>query len=233
MNSHNTMVALDNFTTKEDCLTFLKNLPEGLPIVKIGLEMFYRFGRDFVIEVNQDFGKKIFLDLKLHDIPNTAAKSMKALSDLPIDFLTVHLSGGEEMLKACQQVRSDYMDSVSVLGVSYLTSLDHNDFKSLYGITSEHIPSYFTNLFQLALKTKTQGVVCSAAELNLLKDYKQLIKVCPGIRFQDEIDSGKVGDQKRVLTPKQAFNNGANYLVMGRSLTTSQSLQSRIRELNS
>jgi orotidine-5'-phosphate decarboxylase len=227
------MVALDNFSSKEDCLTFLKQLPSELPIVKIGLEMFYRFGRDFVTQVHQDFGKKIFLDLKLHDIPNTASKSMKALENLPIEFLTVHLSGGEEMLKACQKVRNDYMESVNILGVSYLTSLDQSDFKALYGITSAQIPNYFTNLFQLASQTKTQGIVCSAAELDLLKDFPELLKVCPGIRFQDEIESGKIGDQKRVLSPSQAFANGASYLVMGRSLTTSHDLQARVSELNS
>lgn len=233
MNSQSTMVAIDNFKTIDDCNKFLSSLPNELPIVKIGLEMFYRFGPDFVQRVHKDFGKSIFLDLKLHDIPNTVAKSMSALKDLPIDFLTVHLSGGEEMLKACQQVRSDYMENVKILGVSYLTSLDSSDFKTLYGITEDQIPNYFKNLFNLASKTKTQGVVCSAAELDLLSQYPELIKVCPGIRFKDEIEHGLIGDQKRVLTPKEAFANGASYLVMGRSLTTSNDLNQRIKELNS
>lgn len=232
MNSHKVMVALDNFKDKASLDSFLENLPQDLPIVKIGLEMFYRYGPDFVFQVKEKYNKEIFLDLKLHDIPNTVAKSMEALMDLPISFLTVHLSGGKEMLEACQTVRERHNSNINVLGVSYLTSLDKTNFNDLYGIEEEQIPTYFHRLFSLAAQTGTQGIVCSANELPLLNDYPKLLKVCPGIRFSDEVSKGLVGDQKRVLTPSEALNNGANYIVMGRSLTQASDLSQRVKELN-
>lgn len=231
MNSHRVMVALDNMN-KEQCFTFLQQLPAELPIVKIGLELFNRYGVDFVREVHEKYQKDIFLDLKLHDIPNTVAKAMRSLEGLPIKFLTVHLTGGRAMLEACQQVRQEVMPQVNILGVSYLTSLGANDFHEIYGLNEQDIQQRFQALFHLAQDTGTQGVVCSASELELFASDSHLIKVCPGIRFEDEIQSGATDDQKRVLSPQKAFTAGASYLVMGRSLTQAKDLSARIGELN-
>ncbi len=228
-----TMVALDNMNQTQT-YEFLESLPADLPWIKIGLEQYLAHGKPLIRDIYEKFGKRIFLDLKLHDIPNTVAKALSSLSSLPVEFITVHLSGGEQMLKAAQAVRNEKMDHVNILGVSYLTSLDETDMASMWGIREP--AQAFSNLFNLALKTGTQGIVCSAHELNIVKECewnagRTLVKVCPGIRFQDEIESGEKTDQKRVLDPAAAFEAGANYLVMGRSLTQAQDLQERVEQL--
>lgn len=230
MKSYRVIVALDNMD-KQQCFTFLSSMSDDLKVVKIGLEMFNRYGPDFVQEVFQTYNKRIFLDLKLHDIPNTVAKSLYALKDLPIDFLTVHLTGGRAMLEKCQEVRNEVMPNLTILGVSYLTSLGKEDFAEIYNVRENQIVDQFHALFTLAQETKTQGVVCSAHELEIVKNY-DLLTVCPGIRFSDEIHGGQSNDQKRVLPPELAFQAGADYLVMGRSLTQAQSLDARVKQLN-
>ncbi len=234
--SSRTMVALDNMT-REQALVFLTEMPSELDLVKIGLELYCSYGAAFVREVHEKFNKRIFLDLKLHDIPNTVAKTLASLSNLPIEFITVHLSGGRQMLEACQSIRNEKMTHTNILGVSYLTSLDHTNFRETWGIEETTIPAAFMRLFSLASETKTQGIVCSAQELKLLSKQQEsannkLMSVCPGIRFQDEIDNGSIGDQRRVLTPSQAFDRGADYIVMGRSLTQAEDLKSRVAQLN-
>lgn len=234
--SQRTMVALDNMT-KEQAFSFLEGMPNNLEMVKIGLELYCSLGQDFVKEVHERFEKRIFLDLKLHDIPNTVAKTLGSLSNLPVEFITVHLGGGRQMLEACQKIRNEKMPQVNILGVSYLTSLDHINFKETWNVDQEEIPNAFKRLFTLAIETNTQGIVCSPQELPLLSEVTEstghsIKSVCPGIRFQDEISQGAIGDQKRVLTPKQAFENGADYIVMGRSLTQTKDLTKRVAELN-
>ena len=231
-----TMVALDNMTN-DQAFELLESMPRELEIVKIGMELFYQYGPDFVKKVHEDYGKRIFLDLKLHDIPNTVAKALGYLSQLPVEFITVHLSGGRQMLEACQQVRSQKMTHVNILGVSYLTSLDQANFKETWSMTEKDVPEAFERLFLLARTTNTQGVVCSPQELRLLKKTqesheKKLLSVCPGIRFQDEIDSGSLGDQKRVLSPEEAFKEGADYLVIGRSLTQAKNIMERVKQIS-
>ena len=228
------MVALDNMT-KTQTYEFLEGLPKELPWIKIGLEQYLAHGKTLIRDIYDKYDKRIFLDLKLHDIPNTVAKALGSLSNLPIEFITLHLSGGEQMLKAAQVIRNEKMDHVNLLGVSYLTSLDENDMAAMWGITNTK--QAFSNLFNLALKTGTQGIVCSAHELDIVKECEwksgdSLIKACPGIRFKDEIASGETSDQKRVLDPEMAFKQGANYLVMGRSLTQAKDINSRVEELS-
>ena len=234
--SSRVMVALDNMP-KDKVFDFLEGMPRELEYVKIGLELFLSHGHSLVTEIHQKYEKKIFLDLKLHDIPNTVSKALNGISHLPVDFVTVHLSGGRQMLEACQEVRNTKMSHTNILGVSYLTSLGDMNFKETFDLAPPAIPDAFERLFSLAAQTNTQGVVCSPKELSLVaktkKAYgKDLMSVCPGIRFQDEIDSGNTGDQKRVLSPKKAFSLGANYLVMGRSLTQAGNLAKRVDELN-
>ena len=228
--SHKTMVALDNMT-REQTLAFVTSLPTELPLVKIGLEQFLSHGQDFVKTIGLEYNKEVFLDLKLHDIPNTVAKAMKGLKGLPLRFLTVHLSGGRAMLEAVQEVRDQYFPELTILGVSYLTSLDQKDLKELFNYEKGAISTAFERFFTLAEDTQTQGIVCSAHEAQLAAG-KNLIKVCPGIRFADEIQTGNIGDQKRVMTPQEAFTKGTDYLVMGRSLTQATNLNERILELN-
>lgn len=237
LNSQKVMVALDNMDRPTmEC--FLGTLPDECPWVKVGLEQYLSHGKDLINFIHERYKKEIFLDLKLHDIPNTVAKALKGLRDLPVSFITVHLSGGKAMLEAAQEVRNEYLPKTNILGVSFLTSLDQADLNQLFGIEEEAVNNSFKRLFNLALETGTQGIVCSPFEIKTVQECekshgKELIKVTPGIRFKDEIEGGNVGDQKRVLNPHEAFKKGSDYLVMGRSLTQAKDLPARIAELNS
>lgn len=230
------ILAVDNMTHTE-VKALLKSWPsQKMPIIKIGLELFLKYGQPFVLDLFKEFGVKIFLDLKLHDIPNTVAKSIRSLKGLPIKFLTIHLSGGREMIRRALEEAKTNLPGTKILGVSLLTSLDENDFKELWDFSGQQVEKTFQNLFSLALELKVHGVVCSPIELNLItpletKLQQHLLKVTPGIRFEDEILKGSTGDQKRVLSPEKAFNSGADYLVIGRSLTESTHLDKRIEHL--
>lgn len=234
INSARTMVALDNMD-EATLFNFLEELPREFPLVKIGLEQYLAHGKELIVTVHERYQRRIFLDLKLHDIPNTVAKALTSLSDLPVDFVTVHLGGGRAMLEAVQKVREEKMKHVNILGVSFLTSLDQKDLQEVYGVSDSD--EAFKRLFNLALETNTQGIVCSPFEIPLVQAVEEhharaLIKVTPGVRFQDEIAQGALGDQKRVLNPHEAFQKGSDYLVMGRSLTQAKDLKARLQELN-
>lgn len=231
------IVALDNMNASQ-IKHFLDQGQGEIGFVKIGLEAFCRSGRDFVSEIAEDYQVKIFLDLKLHDIPNTVAKAVAALEGLPIEFLTVHLSGGKNMLEQALKEQRETLPNCQLLGVSYLTSLDDVDFQEIWGKSAMQMPEQFERLFRLALQTELGGIVCSPHEAQALRNFerqhqaKRQTLVCPGIRFQDEIEAG-VGlqDQKRVLSPEAAFKQGIDYLVMGRPLTQAKNLSERLKTL--
>jgi orotidine-5'-phosphate decarboxylase len=187
--------------------------------IKIGLEQFLKYGPDLITDLNRRYGVQVFLDLKLHDIPNTVYNAIKALKGLPITFLTVHISGGKNMLESAIKAGQLYLPNCKILGVSILTSLEQNDLDELFNIDLNQ--STFDRLFKLANDVKLSGVICSPLELKILKSkHPNLLAICPGIRFEEEIIQGmNIGDQKRVLNPKAAFIEGADYLVIGRSLT--------------
>ena len=223
------IVALDQMSL-EEIDVFLKQKDNTLPFVKIGLELFVKHGPELVHRIHNDYKKKIFLDLKLHDIPVTVAKAISSLKGLPIDFLTVHLSGGEAMLKAAVAEARVSIPGCKLLGVSFLTSLEASDLEDLFGI--EDTDEAFLRLFKVASVSGIDGVVSSPLEVSLLKKhYPNLLSVTPGIRFQDEIESNVVQDQKRVMNPEEAFEEGSDYLVMGRSLTRTNRFQERIESL--
>ncbi len=224
-------VALDNMS-KEDIYAFLERSNNEIVCVKIGLELFNLYGRDFVEEIYNKYKVDIFLDLKLHDIPNTVSKAIRSLKGLPIKFLTLHLSGGINMLKASVEARNQFLPECKLLGVSILTSLDQKDIEKIWGISDNN--KLFSNLFQLAHESQVDGVVCSPNELMILNGLNlNLLSMCPGIRFDDEIKEANFGDQKRVLSPEKALEKGASFLVMGRSLTQSKVLTERIQLLKS
>jgi orotidine-5'-phosphate decarboxylase len=221
------IVALDQMTLEEIDL-FLKNKENTLSFVKIGLELFLKHGPDLVHKIHKEYQKKIFLDLKLHDIPVTVAKAISSLEGLPIEFLTVHLSGGEAMLKAAVLEAKKCIPECKLLGVSFLTSLEPKDLDSLFGI--QDVNAAFLKLFEVASHSGIHGVVSSAHEVSMLKKYyPNLLAVTPGIRFQDEIESSLLQDQKRVMNPAEAFNQGSDFLVMGRSLTKSTNFIDRLK----
>jgi orotidine-5'-phosphate decarboxylase len=223
------IVALDQMSL-EEIDVFLSLKDNILPFVKIGLELFVKHGPELVHRIHNDYKKKIFLDLKLHDIPVTVAKAISSLKGLPIDFLTVHLSGGEAMLKAAVAEARVSIPGCKLLGVSFLTSLEANDLEELFGI--EDTDEAFLRLFKVASTSGIDGVVSSPLEVSLLKKhFPNLLSVTPGIRFQDEIESNVVQDQKRVMNPEEAFEEGSDYLVMGRSLTRTNRFAERIESL--
>jgi orotidine-5'-phosphate decarboxylase len=226
------MVALDNIE-KEHVEDLLNNELKDFHYIKIGLELFCAHGKEWVKNISKKYDKKIFLDLKLHDIPNTVSKSIKSLRGLDIAFLTIHLSGGREMIKAAMASANEHLPNTKLLGVSYLTSLENKDLNEMYGIDLN--ADAFNKLFNLAIDTNIHGVVCSPHEAKIIKELSSekhdVITVCPGIRFNDEIEANNIQDQKRVLAPQDAFNSGSDYLVMGRSLTQATDIKTRINDL--
>jgi orotidine-5'-phosphate decarboxylase len=231
MSLNKTIVALDQMTLDE-IDSFLLQKENILPVVKIGLEMFLKHGPDLVEKIHNKYNKKIFLDLKLHDIPITVERAINSLQHLPIEFLTIHLSGGEEMINAALKEARRVLPGCKILGVSFLTSLETNDLAELFGISNSE--EAFLRLFGIANKTKIDGVICSPHEITLLKkNFPSLLAITPGIRFSDEIQNQATQDQKRVSTPSEAFKHGADFIVIGRSLTKSKNLSTRINELTS
>lgn len=219
MSAKDVMIALD-FPTKEETLTFLDKFPEGeKPFVKIGMELFYAEGPDVVREIKTR-GHKIFLDLKLHDIPNTVRRAMAVLSRLDVDMVNLHAAGASEMMRAALEglTRPDGTRPL-LIAVTQLTSTDSAALKNELLIDTpmaETVLSYAGN----AAKSGLDGVVCSPLEAAEVKRVcgEKFVTVTPGIRFAD---SAK-GDQKRVMTPDKAAENGCDYLVMGRPITQAE-----------
>jgi orotidine-5'-phosphate decarboxylase len=208
------IIALD-YDNRVDALTLVEQLDPKTCALKIGSEMFTRFGPDFVKNlVSQGF--PIFLDLKFHDIPNTVAKACKAAADLGVWMLNVHASGGLEMMRAAKKALEPFgEDAPLLIAVTILTSMSEQELSKL-GITIPMI-AQVCNLAVLAEKAGLDGVVCSAHEVGLIKAncQAQFITVTPGIRLAQNATD----DQTRIMTPQQAVAAGSDYLVMGRPIT--------------
>lgn len=191
----------------------LDRLGDSLEWVKIGLQLFTAYGPDFVREI-ADRGYKVFLDLKLHDIPNTVAKAVQSISRLPVDLLTLHASGGGEMIEWANKARNEYAPNLNLLSVTVLTSMNNEQLRSLNVQCSTE--AQVLNLAGVALGAGSQGLVCSSLELSPLraKFGHDPIIVTPGIR-----PTGSSADeQKRIMTPKAAAAAGSNYIVVGRPI---------------
>ena len=214
------IVAIDTIDTNE-ALRLAKTIPDA-GALKLGLEYFCFNGPEGIKLISKT-GAKIFLDLKFHDIPNTVAGAIKAILHLQPYMLTVHLSGGYDMVMRANDIVSEYclknaIKKPKILGVSVLTSLDDNDFPVL-GIKGR-VEDQVIRLAKLADSADLDGLVSSAKELKIIRKElgSKLILVTPGIRLMD----GQVNDQKRIVTPSQAINDGANFLVIGRPITASK-----------
>jgi len=188
--------------------------------VKLGLEFFMRHGPDGVRRTLDEMDTALFLDVKLHDIPNTVAGAVASVVPLRPSFITIHTSGGEAMMQAAHGAAVETADKLGVarpliLGVTVLTSLSDSDLKMLGHLTP--MTDQVRRLASLAQDCKLDGIVCSPHELRELRTLcgPDMILVCPGIRPK----GAKADDQKRTLTPPEAIANGANYLVMGRPIT--------------
>ena len=189
---------------------------------KFGLEFLNsKGGRPFLSKLKD---KTIFADLKLHDIPNTCASTVKAIKDLKINYLTIHISSGLEALKATKKV----LGKIKLVGVTILTSLDNKALKDI-GF-NKNVKKLVLHQAKMANKAKLDAIVCSAQEVKLVKKVFKKEIITPGIRF-----NSKSNDQKRVVTPKQAYKNGSDWLVMGRPITKGnikKNIQNLIDHLN-
>ena len=173
---------------------------------KFGLEFLNsKNGRNFVSQLKK---KLIFADLKLHDIPNTCISTIRAIKDLRVNYLTIHISSGLHALKAAKKISG----SIRLVGVSILTSLDNKELKEI-GFNKD-VKKLVIHQAKLAKKAKLDAIVCSAQEAKIVKKIFKKEIITPGIRINSKTD-----DQKRVLTPKQAFKNGAHSIVIGRNIT--------------
>ena len=216
------IVAIDTFEHMK-ANAILDKLDPTLCKIKIGSIVFNALGKPFLHEVSQR-GFKIFLDLKLHDIPNTVHETILGFNDCYIDMLTVHLSGGEEMLK--QAMLAAKVIKTKVIGVSILTSLDDADSLTLF---NNSLSNQIINLFKLAKKTNIDGIVCSPQEVevaNTILDSNS-IKITPGIR-----DTLVEDDQVRTMSAKDAIAKGATFLVIGRPLTQAEDIAVALKGLN-
>ena len=212
--------ALD-FTDLKKTLDFTEIIKNNIGGIKLGLEFFSKNGPQGV-EKMKKFGLPIFLDLKLHDIPNTVKQSLKNVLSLEPDFLTVHLSGGYRMIEVLQDIKKQ----TKIIGVSLLTSLDNEDLKNM-GINLKS-NEFVEHLVKIGVNAGIDGIVSSAQEVdNLKKKFNDLIFVTPGIRLY----SDKTDDQKRTKSPKSAIASGSDLLVIGRPITESKNPVNSINEI--
>ena len=209
------IIACD-FSSKEEAMDFLSKFSDEKPFVKIGMELFYASGPEIVKELKER-GHKVFLDLKLHDIPNTVKKSMSVLRGLGADMINVHASGTIKMMEAAMEgVKIPGKKDPVVLAVTQLTSTSeermHDDL--LINASMEETVVHYA---ECAKKAGLTGVVCSPLEAGKIHEKcgKDFITVTPGVRLSGD----SVGDQVRVTTPAKAKELGSDYIVVGRSIT--------------
>jgi orotidine-5'-phosphate decarboxylase len=227
MNDPKVVVALD-FDNQADALAFVDKIQPSDCRLKVGKEMFTYFGPDFVRELTGR-GFEVFLDLKFHDIPNTVAKAVSAAAELGVWMVNVHASGGSEMRIKAKQALETYGNKAPLLiAVTVLTSMGKEDLLGL-GITKSPEEQVMA-LAKLTKESGLDGVVCSAWEAKQLKEAlgSEFKLITPGIR---PIGSSS-DDQKRIMTPIEAINIGADYLVIGRPITQSKKPQSVLEEIN-
>ncbi len=208
------IIACD-FSTEKECLNFLEAFNKEKPYLKIGMELYYQAGADFVKKLKQK-GFKIFLDLKLHDIPNTVYKTMKGLASLGVDMTNLHAAGGIKMMREAKRGLTEGAVNNNVpllIAVTQLTSTDQETLTKEI-LIDKPILDVVTKYAENAKEAGLDGVVCSPLEASAVKTLG-LISVTPGIRLAND----SVNDQKRVATPAYAKENGSTFIVVGRSIT--------------
>ena len=197
------------------------SLDSNLCMIKVGSVSFNAIGHEALTYVASK-GFEIFLDLKLHDIPNTVKKSIEGLISLPIGMMTVHTSGGLEMMKAAKKAVEG--TSIKIFGVTALTSLSDDDTSVIFQRTAFN---QVKAMLDLAQDAQIDGVVCSPHELDLVVAQKSLLSITPGIRLSESAD-----DQSRVMTPKDAISKGADYIVIGRPITNAPNISEALQEIH-
>ena len=202
------IIALD-YDHIDNALALADNLNPDLCRLKIGKELFTKYGPEIVSQI-QKKGFEIFLDLKFHDIPTTVYKACISAISLNVWMLNIHLSGGLNMAEAAMKAKLDCESSSKIIGVTVLTSLSDEDCLNIYGCSRDN---ELLRLKDIALEAEIDGFVCSPYDINVLQDVTK-IYVTPGIRFGDDKQ-----DHHKVAGPKEALNLGSHYLVIGRSIT--------------
>lgn len=212
------IIACD-FASAEATYAFLDRFTEEKPFVKIGMELFYAAGPEIVREIKRR-GHKIFLDLKLHDIPNTVKKAMAVLSGLDVDICNLHAAGGIDMMRAAVEglTRADGTRPL-LIAVTQLTSIDQRRMEEEL-LIERSLPEVVMQYAENAKAAGLDGVVCSPLEAGQVHDRcgADFLTVTPGIRFAD----GNVGDQQRVTTPAKAREIGSDFIVVGRPITAAE-----------
>ncbi len=212
------IIACD-FASKEKTFEFLDKFTDCKPFVKIGMELFYAEGPEIVKEIKKR-GHKIFLDLKLHDIPNTVKKSMADLSRLDVDMTNLHAGGTINMMKGALEglTREDGTRPI-LIAVTQLTSTDQESMEKDL-LIKEPIDKVVMHYAKNTAEAGLDGVVCSPLEAGKVHEVcgKNFLTITPGVRFAD----GEKGDQKRVMTPEEARKIGSDYIVVGRPITAAE-----------
>ena len=221
-NADKIIVALD-VATKKAALALVEQLRERISFFKIGLQLYTAEGPGIVREVLAT-GAKVFLDLKLHDIPNTVGRAVGSAGQLGVHMLTIHLCGGEEMIRAAVVARKT---NLLILGVTALTSADEQTLRQV-GISDE-IHDHVLRLAKLGVEARIDGLVASAHEVKMLRaEFGTKTKlVVPGIRPS----WSEAGDQERVMTPREALGSGADFLVIGRPIIAHSSPREAIGKI--
>jgi len=220
------IVALD-FDSVEEASSITKLLDPEIFRLKIGKQLYAGEGPKIIENFNNQ-GFDIFLDLKLHDIPNTVFKALKNLLNQNVWMTNIHLLGGEEMIQAAKEAKEYTKSEALLIGVTVLTSLNENNIKNMgFGI---QISELVEILSMSAWKNNVDGVVCSAREVPEIKENlgKNFVTVSPGIRIQQGND-----DQSRVATIEEATKNGTDYIVLGREITASKNVSKMIKKVES
>jgi len=213
MSQRKLIIALD-FASLDGVKKIVDNIDPQQLMVKVGLELYLAEGKK-VLDYLSEKGFKIFLDLKLHDIPNTVNKAVKEISKFNVEMTTIHLKGGKDMIEAALESASN----TKIIGVSVLTSLNNKDVEEMHG---SNFDDQFKRIIKLAKTTEIDGIVCSPQELSQLHELNK-IKVVPGIRNELSGD-----DQKRTMSSTEAYKNGADFIVVGRPITRADDIKAAI-----
>ena len=214
------IVALD-YNSSEEVLKFIDSIDPSLCRLKIGKELFTKYGPKTILELH-DTGFEVFLDLKFHDIPTTVYKACISALSLNVWMLNIHLSGGYDMAVAAMNAKKDCQSNSKIIGVTALTSLTDDDCTRIYGCKRS---DQLIRLKDICLDANLDGFVCSPYDINILKTDNKIF-VTPGIRTNDNTN-----DHHKVITPQEALKLGSDYLVIGRSITESSSPNKELRRI--
>lgn len=219
MNKKSKLIVALDFANPEQTLNFIQSFPKDVLRLKVGMELFYSGGMDLIRKIH-DLGFDVFLDLKLHDIPNTITKTLVVLLKEDVWMTNIHALAGLEAMTAAAETQQKSSAKTKLIAVTLLTSHDKNDLTELNIFDKKSLQAKIINLSKAVKKSNLNGVVCSSFEVKKIKETcgDDFLCITPGIR----LDSTKNADQKRVMTPKQAIDAGSDFLVIGRPITKAQ-----------